>query len=517
MYSGRQQDLTVRVLPTPFAELAGNPQPLDGGISPALKPAFIIPPSHPELATRLDQPGLLAVTTGQQPGLFTGPLYTVYKALSAAALARRLEQQWKRPVQALFWVAGDDHDFAEANHVSWPAQDGTVATLTLRARSQEAPLTPMYREPLGPEIDAALARLEAEMPGAEFKPDVLEWLRRHYRPDATVAASFGNALAELLAPYGVICLDSSHPAVKRQAAPLMMKALEKAAALEGALGAEATRLHEAGRDPGVPVGDGATLVLLEAGLGRDRLVMDGEKFVTRRSHESFALEQLRQIASTAPERLSPNVLLRPVVESAVLPTVGYVGGPGELGYFALTPPIYHTLGVPRQLPVPRWSGILVEPRVDRVLEKFHADISELLAPGEKLEARVLRDQLPREALDALEQVRHAISDGYGKLEQIAADIDPTLRKPLENARQHGLSEAKAVEKRLLHHMKQRQETEVTQIARARTALLPDGKPQERAYGVIGYLARYGPGVLDLAAESIAVWYTTTLEATPATA
>lgn len=517
MYSRRRQDLTVRVVSTPFAEFTGQPEPKSGGISPVLKPAFIIPPSHPGLASRLDQPGVLAVTTGQQPGLFTGPLYTIYKALSAAALAHRLAQQWNRPVQAIFWIASDDHDFAEANHVSWSAQDGSLTTLTLRTRPPEGPLTPMYREPLGPDIEAALARLEGELPGTDAKPDVVAWLKRHYRPDATVASSFGNALAELLAPYGVLCLDSAHTAVKRHAAPVLVKALEQSSALDQALAAESRRLVDAGQDPGVPVGDGATLVLVEAKLGRDRLVRNGDHFVTRRSHESFTLEQLRNLAFTEPQLLSPNVLLRPVVESAVLPTVCYVGGPGELRYLALTRPVYQSLGVPRQLPVPRWSGILVEPRVDRVLEKFGAELVELLEPAARLEARVLRDQLPGDAVEALETLRRAISEGYARLEKVAVEIDPTLGKPLQNARQHALSESEAVEKRLIHHMKRRQETELDQIARARTAVLPDGKPQERGYGVIGYLARFGPGVLDLVAESIATWYATTLEAARATA
>lgn len=516
MYSHRGPALNVRILATPFASLSRLPEPRVGGFAPELRSACIIPAAHPELARRLEAPELLVVTTGQQPGLLTGPLYTVYKALSAAALARRLEALWSRPVQAIFWVAGDDHDFAEANHVSWPAQDGSVATLTLRDRPPDAALTPMYREPLGPEIGGALDRLDAELPGSDFKPELMTLLRRHYTPEASVASSFARTLGELLAPHGIICLDSSHVAVKRQAAPLLLRALEVAADLDRVLAQRSQDLVATGQDPKVPVGDGATLVMIEAGMGRDRLVLDGNRFIARRSREAFSLEDLKALAQSAPERLSPNVLLRPVVEAFVLPTLAYIAGPGELRYLALTPPIYQALEVPRQLPVPRWSGALIEPRVDRVLEKFQAEVTELLEPGQKLEARVLRDQLPKEAVEVLERLERTITEEYATLERIGVDIDPTLRKPVESARQHALSEARALEKRLLHHMKQRRQTEVAQIGRARTAVLPEGHPQERVFSIIGYLARYGPGIMDLLGERIGAWYAAVPETSRAT-
>lgn len=516
MYPLRRQDLTVRIVPTALAAPIEWPPARSAEPIQQLLNAFLRPPQGELLLAKLQDPETLLVTTGQQPGLFTGPLYTIYKALSAAALARQLEERWQRPVQAVFWVAGDDHDFVEANHLGWPATDGSVATLVLRERNPEAPLTPMYRELLGPEVLPALQRLEQELPGAESKPEVLAWLRRHYAPGATMAASFAGALAELVAPYGVLCFDSTHRDAKRAAARHIIRSLGLARDLDRDLVQRARELAAAGLDPGVPVGDGATLVMLESRLGRDRLVPNGDGFATRRSGEQFSLADLQKIAANEPERLSGNVLLRPVLESAILPTVAYVAGPGELRYLALTTPIYDRMRVHRQLPVPRWSGILVEPRVDRTLEKFGADLSELLRPG-ALEDRVIRAQMPAEVLAALAELRRSVTDIYGRIEPRVVEIDPTLQKPVESARQHALSESQDLEKRVGQHLKRRQETELTQIGRARIAVLPDGKPQERVYGVIGYLARYGPGVLDLLAENIGGWYATALEAARATA
>jgi bacillithiol biosynthesis cysteine-adding enzyme BshC len=482
-----------------------------GGASPAVLEAFIHAPGAEAALTRLRGPDTLVVSTGQQPGLFTGPLYTLHKALSAAALAAVLERRWQRPVVPVFWLAGDDHDFAEASHASWLSADGSVKTTELRKRQADAPLTPMYREPLGPEVETALAALEADLPPSEFRDATLDWLRRHYRPEHTVAGAFGQALAELLAPLGIVCFDSTHPAAKRAAAPHLLRALDLAPELDRRLASRAEQMAAEGLDAGVAVGEGATLVMLESSTGRDRLVIAERGFTTRRGGERFELADLTRIAEEGPARLSPNVLLRPVVESALLPTVAYVAGPAELRYLRLAGALYEPLAVPAQLPVPRWSGVLVEARVDRVLEKFGATLEELLTPGAQLEARIIRSQLPDEATAALTELRDAIESAYAVLARSAATIDPTIEKPVLNARTQALAGTQDVEKRLVHHLKKRQETELSQITRARSAVLPGGKPQERVLTPAPFIARYGPSLLTELLTEIETWYAGGLE------
>jgi bacillithiol biosynthesis cysteine-adding enzyme BshC len=473
--------------------------------------AIIHAPGLDPTLGKLKAPGALVVTTGQQPGLFLGPLYTVHKALSAALLARRLEAAWQRPVVPIFWVAGDDHDFAEAASASWLNAAGELVTRVLRERDSAAPLVPMYRELLGVEVTGALDALAADLPPSEFRDATLDWLRRHYRVEQSVAAAYGGALAELLAPHGVLCLDSTHETVKRSMASTLVAALGQQAALNIALAHRDSLLRAQGHDAGIAVGDGATLVMLEGRLGRDRLVADGENFVTRRSGEKFTLAELEAIAGREPGRLSPNVLLRPVAESAVLPTVAYVAGPGELRYLRLTSPLYEALGVTRQAPMPRWSGMVIETRVDRVLEKFGATIDELLAPPPGLEARVLRSQLPAEATVALAEFASAAERAFQTLGAAAHDIDPTLDRPVQNARSQALVAAADLEKKLVQHLRKRSETELSQIVRSRTALLPGGKPQERVLGVSSFLSRYGPAFLDDLATAIGPWADRALE------
>ena len=503
--------MTFQLVTTPLRPHVPMPSPRAGGVDPRLLDSAVRPAGQPDPRSRLLEPSALVVTTGQQPGLFTGPLYTIYKAISVAALARRLEAEWQRPVVPVFWLATDDHDFAEANRAAWPAADGSLRHVTLRERAADAVMAPMYREPLGTDILAALTALRADLPGDGFAEETMAWLERHYRPEFTVGGAYSGALAELVAPFGVVCMDAGCCSLKQLAAPVMMRALAQAETIEAPLIPLAARLANEGEDPGVAVGDGAALVFLDGAQGRDRLVRAGDGFRTRRGGEMYSTAELAAIAAGEPERLSPNVLLRPVVESAVLPTVAYVAGPGELRYLALTAPVYAALGVDRQLPVARWSGLVVEPRVQRVMAKFNLNAEDLLGPDGVIESRIARSQLPEGVTATVARLRNALKEEYSSLAAAAVGIDPTLEKTVEGARGNAVRGVDEIEKKLVQHLKKRSETELSQVARARNLVRPDGKPQERVFTVAPFLARYGRGFLDAVLAEAESWYGRALE------
>ncbi len=509
--------MTLPVHDTPLAAAPALPGPREGGWNQALTPALIQAPGLDAILARLREPGALVVTTGQQPGLFTGPSYAVSKALSARALALALERRWGRPVVPVFWVPGDDHDFDEVASVAWLAGDGGLMHASLEHGAPDAALTPMSRQPLGAGVLPGLDAFEQSLPVSEGRDRTVSWLRRHYAPEHTVAGAFGSAMAELLAPLGVACFDSTHPTAKAAAAPLLVRALRDAASIDQDLAALSARLGAEGVDPGVPVGDGATLVFLEDSLGRDRLILEGEGYQTRRGRRSLTLAELEAIAREEPARLSANVLLRPVVESVLLPTVAYAAGPGELRYLALTPPLYQRLGVHRQRPTPRWSGLFLEPRVTRVMAKFSATLEELLDEGGGLEARLARQALPPGTEAAFRDLRSAIEAGYDPVIRIAAEVDPTLERPAASARGQALFGIQELEKKLLQHARKREATELQQVARARLSVRPEGKPQERVLSMAGFLGRYGWELLDALSAHIDAWYAAALEAASRTA
>lgn len=503
--------MSFRVASTPLALSLAEPQQRQGGVDPAALASVIEAPGLEAQLERLGRPDALVVTTGQQPALFTGPLYTIHKALSAAALATILERRWQRPVVPVFWVAGDDHDWAEARAASWIGADHELVTAKLRARAPDAVMTPLSRELLGPEVLDAISLLDSTLPTGASRDAAISWVRRHFNPERSVAAAAGAALAELLAPFGVVCLDPTTRDMKRAAARHLVKALGLATDLDRDLGRRAAELIDQGRDAGVPVGDGATLVMLDGTAGRDRLVADSGAFVTRRSRERVTSAELQAIAAENPERLSANVLLRPVIESAVLPTVAYCAGPGELRYLPLAKPVFERMRIHRPLPVARWSGTVVEAQVDRVLGKFGFSLDELLDPSADIAGRAMRDRVPPGAAAALAGLRSDLSARYEALRGAVEAVDVTLVRPVDGALQRSLDALARVEKKLVRNLKRRHATELRQLMRARASVLPGGQPQERVVTVASLLARHGDAVLERVAEAAADWYAAALE------
>lgn len=471
-----------------ISRILTTPIPAPRGPIPAGKPRRI----HSDvLAAILPGPGrerlgggeVLTITTGQQPALFTGPLYTVYKAMSAIALADRLERERGVPVVPVFWVAGDDHDFAEANHVWVLGRDGEPAKITLRERPHDAPQLPLFREQLGPDIAAALAALDAALPDSECKPEVRRWLEASYRSELNLADAGAEALNRLLGARGkgLAIMRAHDRAAKRAAAPWLLRALDETLA------------------------DGLTPVLVEGRLGRDRLRNDGTAFVTRRSSERFTRAQLEQIAADTPERLSPNVLLRPVIEAALFPTLAYVGGPGEMEYLPESAPLFSSLGVAPQAHVPRWSGLIIEARIDKVLSKHGLTPADFNGQPGALESRIAKAELPPDLASSLQELRDDVAARFARISGEVQLLDPTLERTVESARNAALAGTNEIEKKLVASLKRTQGTLVSQLTRARAALAPLGKPQERVLTVASLLSRYGGTLLDEIDREVARW------------
>ena len=471
-----------------ISRILSTPLPMAAGKIPAGKPRRV----HPDvLASVVPGPGrdrlaagdVLAVTTGQQPVLFTGPLYTVYKALSAIALAQRLERERGVTVVPVFWVAGDDHDFAEANHATVLGRDGDLVKIVLRERAHEAPQLPLFREVLGPDIRAALAALDAALPDSECKPEVRQLLEACYRSDVSLADASAEALSQLLGARGSgLAVFRAHDRnAKRAAAPWILKALDET------------------------LPDGLTPVMVEGRLGRDRVRKDGNAFVLRRSGERLTRSELETIAAKTPEKLSPNVLLRPVIEAALFPTLAYVGGPGEMEYLPEAAPLFSSLGVAPQAHVPRWSGVIIEARVDKILSKHGLTLADFDSQPGTLETRIAKAELPPELADSLNALRSDVESRFARISGEVQQLDPTLERTVQAARNAALAGTNEIEKKLVASLKRRQGTLVSQLVRARAALMPDGKPQERVLTIMSFLARYGGSLLDQIDAEVARW------------
>lgn len=418
--------------------------------------------------------GGVVVTTGQQPGLFGGPLMTLVKAITARALADALEEMLGMPVAPLFWAATDDADFHEGAVVS-VALEGGARELRLEARSPAG--TPMARIPLDHDIDHHVA-LFREACGSGAHEAFLDETLRAYHDGTTLGDAYVAVLRRVLEPLQMGVIDASHPSVARAGASLMRRAANNGDALAGVVRRRNDEITAAGFMPQVEEVPGLSLVFLNRDGTKRRLPLT----------EAAAVREL-----PADQFLSATVLLRPVLERALLPTAAYVGGPGEIAYFAQVSAVSDALGVPTPLVVPRWSTTIVEPRVQRTLERFALSVDAFADPHE-VEGRIARERLSPDAARALADLRAHIASGIASLDAangglLETDVIEGLRRSLE----HRMAR---VERRLLSAVKRRETEIMHQLATARGSLYPHGTRQERKLAFIPFLARYGPELVE---------------------
>ena len=415
-----------------------------------------------------------AVTTGQQPGLFGGPLYTWWKALSARSLARRLEEVTGAPVVPIFWAATDDSDFAEASYTVVSTNTGAER---IEMSTDAAQGTSMADVPLG-DIGAQLAKLE-EAAGSAPNSAILEKVRSAYHDGLTVGAAYVRMLRAVLEPLGIAVLDAADPSVRQAAFPLLRSALENAEQIEGALNLRSRELKAAGHSLQVKLVKGRTLVFGEKNGVRDRISI--------RDVDSVA-------AHAAPGSLGPNVLLRPIVERSIIPTVAYLGGGAEIAYFAQTTAVADALEVPAPLVLPRWSGFVVEPKIERILDRHSLTVEDFRDPH-AVESRLARESLPDGIRDGLREIRETVERSTEKLSTTdGADlVAPSVIDGLRRNLNHRLGR---LERRFSASVKRRGNDALREAAIARGALFPLGSPQERALNIVPLLARHGDELID---------------------
>ncbi|HET7565794.1 MAG TPA: bacillithiol biosynthesis BshC [Gemmatimonadaceae bacterium] len=446
----------------------------------ALAPALAASGAAAERLARSADGAGIVITTGQQPGLFGGPIYTWSKALSALALADELEAMTGIPVAPVFWAATDDTDFAEASvtHVAVP---GGVETLTLPAPTVEG--ASMRATPLG-DVSTLLEELRLGA-GSAASTEVLELARASYSREQTVGSAYLRLLRALLEPLGIAVLDAAHPAVRGVSLPIVLRALQHGESIDAAVRTRSAELQDAGYTPQVAHVPGLTVV----------------HETVRGTRRRVPLTAARALTTSAHGELGPNVLLRPVVERSILPTAAYVAGPGELAYFAQVSAVAEAIGAPTPLVVPRWSGLILEPHIERILQRRALAIDELRDPH-AAETRLARAQLPAALRSVLEHwranvdhsmrdLRRAVDDGGGASEPLLSS------RVVEGVERDMMRRLDRLERRAVASIKRRDHDLLRDIATARGALWPLGKPQERMLNLLPMLARHGMRVLDL--------------------
>ncbi len=441
--------------------------------------------------------GALVAVTGQQVGLFGGPLFSIFKALTASKLAEQASAAGVDCVP-IFWLATEDHDLAEVNHVALVSEAGVPERLAIDSYGLED--APVGTIRLGSEIEPVIERAAALLGDT----DVATWLREAYRPGETMGSAFARLFARLFADWGVILLDQSDPAFHDLAKPILRQAVERSAELDDALLVRGKALEAAGYHQQVKVTPASTL-LFE--------IKNGVRTVVRRksndAHEEYAVGEERSSAQELLDRIernaenfSPNVLLRPVVQDYLLPTLVYTGGPAEVAYFAQAAVVYQKL-LGRVTPVlPRFSATLVEPKAQRLLERYRLTLSDLFHGPDKLRETLATRTLPSDLQGRFAEAKAALEKSLASIRESLARLDTTLVDAASNAEEKMKYQLTQLEARAARAEVQRNEVITRHAESLSSALYPNKALQEREIAGVSFLARIGPGLLQNLYETI---------------
>ena len=446
---------------------------------------------------RLRDPRALTIVTGQQVGMYGGPLYTLYKAVTAVKLARQLSSLLNRPVVPVFWLEGGDHDIEEVSSVTL---QGSGDSRRIHYRGYERPTNGNLGSvgSMGFTEDVARMRedIRSTLPASSFRDQMLERYYSAYKPGVSFTDAFARTLSTLLGDYQIVLMDPEDCDLKELAAPIMRREIKDHAHTFNELAATTAELKDRFHAQ-VHVRPFNLFVLSEH--GREAVQSDGEQFKLQQSGRTVTLAELLDLA---PCLLSPNVVMRPLVQDYLLPTLTYVAGPGEIAYFAQFKSLYDWAGLPMPVVFPRASLTLVEPRAGKVMDRYGLDVAGLSQDLNVLMREIVLSGTPLE--HAFEQAANSLQTCAGTLKEEVTRVEQTLGRSTEATLRQWEKELTKLRKRVERAEKNRHDQVFNQLKRCQTALYPQGKLQERTICALSYLARYGDTILQKIYDGIDV-------------
>jgi bacillithiol biosynthesis cysteine-adding enzyme BshC len=452
---------------------------------------------------RLRQKDSVVVITGQQAGLFTGPLYTIYKALTAIKLSEHLRAQGVNAVP-LFWIASEDHDFEEVNHTRLVNRDGQLVTITY-AGCPPKEGKPVGHVKLNEKISENIDELVAALPESEFTPRLAEDLRDAYQPGENFAEAFGRLMMKLFGKFGVALINPLDDRLKAVAGEIYANAMSQTPEFAARLVNATAQLESSGYHAQVYTSaEAVPLFMLDEGRRTAMVRRDDGRFYLKGSEKSFGASELVDTARRCPSCFSPNVTLRPIVQDYLLPTVAYIGGPAEIAYFAQLRPNYGLLNRVDPVVLPRASFTLIEKRHAKTMAKYDINFTDLFAGLDEVMKQVVERSLDQSTATVFEDTEKVLNEQLDKLTASLTAVDPTLADALKGGREKILYQLSNLRTRFLNNRGKRDDTSKQQIERLFAALYPNKNLQEREINVYYFLARYGYELLDRIYEEIDV-------------
>ena len=456
------------------------------------------PPEARAAAAQLVDPTSVAIVTGQQAGLFGGPLFTLLKALTALQLAERVRTEHRVPAVAVFWVDAEDHDWDEVKACGVLDADSAPRSVSM-GNPPGAHAGPVARVRLNEEITTALSELQSALPATEFTAALIEDLRRCYSPGAGMADAFSRWLEHVLGPRGLVVFDSSDPAAKPLAADVFTREIERPGETVRLATEAGNALAARGYHPQVTPHEGS-LALFHMNAGREPIKIAAGGFQVGGDVQSQAA--LLERARRSPAEFSPNVLLRPIVQDTLFPTVCYVAGPSELAYLGQLRRVYEAFGIPMPLIQQRATATIVDSNAMRFLSKHDVQLESLRAQDEAALNELLIAQLPSSVEIAIQVAGDTIEQRMDALAKELPRIDATLEGAARSTLSRMQDDLKKLHAKIVQAAKRKDETLRRQFHHARAQVFPGGHPQEREIGFVTFLNKYGPGLVDRLLEGL---------------
>jgi len=438
----------------------------------------------------------IAVVSGQQAGLFTGPLYTVYKALAAVKLAGCLQQRETKAVP-VFWIAAEDHDFAEVAKAEVIARDCQLKSVSVSANLHREG-QPVGHVVLDNSIDAVVDQLFELLPNSEFADDMKKLVKNAWQPGRGFVESFATMMTSLLGRYGLIFLNPLDPELKKIAAPLYSEAARRAPEIASAIEERSKELERDGYHAQVlATANSFPLFLHDDDGGRHAVQrVDNGKYKAKDIKQEYTAEELATLALENPQKFSPNVTLRAVVQDYLLPTLTYYGGAAEIAYFAQTAEVYRVLQRPATPILPRSSLTMIERHAGRVLERYDLSLKDLFEGLEPVIKRVVEEHLGADTAKLFSKAEQNVNNELDRLRQELATIDPTLAGALDTGRKKINYQLDGLRTRFIRAQMSRDEAAHRQLQRVFDQLYPDKDLQERHINITSLLARHGTYVIE---------------------
>jgi len=453
-----------------------------------------------EAARRLTDPRTVAIVTGQQAGLFGGPLYTLLKAVTALQLADHVAREHGVPTVAVFWIDAEDHDWNEVRSCTVFDDAFGTRTLSLPMRSgvDHAPVGPT---PLDGSIGPVLDELAQALPKTEFSASLLAQLRREYTPGVGVAEAFGCWLEHVLGDRGLVVYDSSDRAAKQGVADVFARELSTPGETGRLAAAAGSDLITRGYHSQVHAQeDGLALFRLD-GARRPIRIQNGQFLV---GDTRYSPDALRREAATRPDGFSPNVLLRPIVQDTLFPTVCYVAGPNELAYLGQLRGVYQHFGVPMPLMHPRASATLLDSAALRFLVRYRVPVEALQRQDESALNQLLESQIPPAVEQSFTRAADTIDAEMARVIAAVPTLDPTLEGAAQSTLGRMQHDLRTLHGKMIQAAKRRDETLRRQYIRTRAIAFPQGEAQERTIGFVSFLNQYGPALVDRLVQELPI-------------